>query len=497
MDSNQTNKQIWQYRNDQNGRRRKNPKKPSTSAMLPPEATSPLKLPEKTVKSPNKLVSRQSTSGSGGKSKSRSVELIRRNKYVVDENSDTRSYTTTSKNQRINKAICLRMSHRQDSEAESESKSQKVATKKSRRFNQELKKPLGDARCIEAAMSLFGYHEDESDLVNASPSNEFGNNEQSLADASEAREKLRTIFKGFATLCEGMTIELINKEFSELPPPPKEKECAEFHKNRRRNRYQDIFCMEASRVKLQFLADEVGGNDYIHANRVDYPSFKSRYILTQGPRKNTVIDFWRMVWQEKTSVIVMLCQLVEGSREKCSEYYPKESGPTMLLGNGLIKVTNMSQHTVDGVVTSQLKLCHLSSERIVTHYQWTEWPDYTVPDSKKSETIFKILRHIRWRNTPVVVHCSAGIGRSGTLIAIEMCLMDCLHSEVPQVSRAVRFLRLKGRSQAIQSVVQYMAIRKVVLDFGITHNLIDSEDFPSFSSLYEESVHIAQQTLQK
>ncbi|VDM29904.1 unnamed protein product [Toxocara canis] len=121
------------------------------------------------------------------------------------------------------------------------------------------------------------------------------------------------------------------KEFMDIKkscPPPAQLKKTAFDKNTDKNRYKDVYCTDDTRVVLSYPE---GGNDYIHANWVDIGESKHRFICTQAPKANTVADFWRMVWQEKSKAIVMLCNIMECGKKKCEQYWPDKKDETVSL----------------------------------------------------------------------------------------------------------------------------------------------------------------------
>lgn len=261
----------------------------------------------------------------------------------------------------------------------------------------------------------------------------------------------------------------------------------------------DIPCLDCSRVRLTFMTNRnTAGSDYIHANYIKSPFLKRDYILTQGPKKETIADFWRMIWQEKSTAIVMLCQFVETQREKCVEYFPRNANCTLRFDKLLL---TYEESTVNkSMVTTRLRLHYEGESRLITHLQWKEWPDYQVPGS--SEVMLKILRKVRARGTPPVIHCAAGVGRSGTIMAVEIAL-QAINSffQLPDIKQVtgshqshatdlvqiVSDLRTTGRASSVQTLQQYMLIWKVVLDFGVSNKLISEESVGKFASTYRRS----------
>ncbi|CAI5450962.1 unnamed protein product [Caenorhabditis angaria] len=308
----------------------------------------------------------------------------------------------------------------------------------------------------------------------------------SLAENEKGLSKYKSLFKEYAAKSQQINIDEITEDFQDLPSL--QDECTTFYNsvNSRKNRYKDIPCLEVSRVKLHFMGNpKEPGSDYIHANYVTSKYLRTKYILTQGPKKNTVVDFWRMVWQEKTAAIVMLCQFIEHGREKCTEYFPNDHKSKLRFDRLELSYIDSTRDRM--VLTTKLKLEYKGESRTVTHYQWMEWPDYQVPGS--TEIMLRLLRKIRGKKFPSVIHCAAGVGRSGTFVAIEIALMMIHnHFELPDIKKIVAHIRSTGRCAAVQTLQQYLLIRKVVLDFGVSNRLITEESFDRYSAAYHRAL---------
>ncbi|EGT52597.1 hypothetical protein CAEBREN_15706 [Caenorhabditis brenneri] len=309
----------------------------------------------------------------------------------------------------------------------------------------------------------------------------------SLADDEEQRETYRKLFKEFAMNSQKLTLDDFKQEFSQLPGDPSSEQCTAFNLavNSKKNRYYNIPCLESSRVRLTFMTNKTtNSSEYIHANYIRSPFLKREYILTQGPKKETIPDFWRMVWQEKSTAIVMLCQFVETNREKCVEYFPRNANCSLRFDKLILTYEDSTVNK--SMVTTRLTLHFEGETRIITHFQWKEWPDYQVPGS--SEVMLKILRKIRARSTPPIIHCAAGVGRSGTFVAVEIALQSInSHFKLPDIKQIVSDLRLTGRATSVQTLQQYMLIWKVLLDFGVSNKLISEESVTKFASTYRRS----------
>ncbi|ETN79621.1 Protein-tyrosine phosphatase [Necator americanus] len=195
--------------------------------------------------------------------------------------------------------------------------------------------------------------------------------------------------------------------------------------NPEKNRYREVFCIDATRVILTWPP---GFNDYIHANWVNGVDKQKKFICTQcpqsesgfqGPNDKTVDDFWRMVWQEKCKSIVMLCNIMECGKQKCEQYWPLTTETPMSLASGLTVKFISTDAIEKSVELTKIELLDPSGTRhAVEHFHWTDWPDRGVPNST-TLAIFRMLRKVN-RLTPCVVHCSAGIGRTGTVVGIDL-----------------------------------------------------------------------------
>ncbi|XP_045143914.1 tyrosine-protein phosphatase non-receptor type 2-like [Echinops telfairi] len=199
---------------------------------------------------------------------------------------------------------------------------------------------------------------------------------------------------------------------------------AKFPENRNRNRYRNVSPYDHSRVKLQDTE-----NDYINASFVVMEEAHRRYILTQGPLPNTRSHFWLMVWQQGTEAIVMLSRLVEQGKEKCVRYWPAKGGPQMLFRETGLSVELLTEEVKPHYTEHRLRLRSLGSgqSRAIAHFHYTTWPDFGVPESPASLLHFlsqvRVSGSLKGEHGPPVVHCSAGVGRSGTFSFIDICLI--------------------------------------------------------------------------
>eukprot|EP00041_Stephanoeca_diplocostata_P029971 m.895975 g.895975 ORF g.895975 m.895975 type:complete len:1696 (+) comp23665_c0_seq2:202-5289(+) len=229
------------------------------------------------------------------------------------------------------------------------------------------------------------------------------------------------------------------------------------------NRYTDIHAHEDTRVRLETKPD---GNDYINANHVvlDVNGFARReFILSQGPTKNTFKDFWRMVWENDCSGIVMVTGVVEMGRQKCHQYWPAKHQQEIKCDE--FTVQNVELKEEDAFVTTFLRITNttLRQARNVTHLRFKAWPDHGVPSSADPFLDFMSeTENNTQRDKPLVVHCSAGIGRSGVfsimLVAKEAVqepdILANVKPPIPFDVVSLRDLTVMARKQRFMSVVQ-------------------------------------------
>eukprot|EP00051_Salpingoeca_urceolata_P021243 m.330451 g.330451 ORF g.330451 m.330451 type:complete len:1629 (+) comp19763_c0_seq7:586-5472(+) len=224
--------------------------------------------------------------------------------------------------------------------------------------------------------------------------------------------------------------------------------------NSARNRYKDILPYNDTRVLLQ-----TEDNDYINANHVTYSNDvdEFRYIACQGPKEGTAGHFWLMVWEQNTSLIVMLTGLRESGRTKCFQYWPKAAGETVEFGDFSVSLDDEQQH--DSFAVRRFAVTHLPTARSrqIAHAHFTGWPDHGVP--KDSDHFLAFVEHVQrikaetLQNT-VVLHCSAGIGRTGVYIVLELSLAHFQQNQAVELPAMLRKLRAQ-RMGLVQTEAQY------------------------------------------
>uniref|UniRef100_A0A3B5BIN7 Receptor-type tyrosine-protein phosphatase S n=1 Tax=Stegastes partitus TaxID=144197 RepID=A0A3B5BIN7_9TELE len=226
--------------------------------------------------------------------------------------------------------------------------------------------------------------------------------------------------------------------------------------NKPKNRYANVIAYDHSRVLLSAI-DGIPGSDYINANYIDGYRKQNAYIATQGSLPETFGEFWRMIWEQRSAIVVMMTKLEERSRVKCDQYWPTRGTETY----GLIQVTLLD--TVElatyCVRTFALFKNGSSEKREVRQFQFTAWPDHGVPEHPTPFLAF--LRRVKACNPPdagpMVVHCSAGVGRTGCFIVIDAMLERIKHEKTVDIYGHVTLMRAQ-RNYMVQTEDQYVFI---------------------------------------
>ncbi|KAL3979574.1 hypothetical protein ACER0C_018124 [Sarotherodon galilaeus] len=266
-------------------------------------------------------------------------------------------------------------------------------------------------------------------------------------------------------------------------------DVAKKEQNRTKNRYGNIIAYDHSRVILQPIEDDPS-SDYINANYIDGYQRPSHYIATQGPVHETVYDFWRMVWQEQSACIVMVTNLVEVGRVKCYKYWPDDAEVYGDFKVTFVEVEPLAEYVVR---TFTLERRGFNEVREVKQFHFTGWPDHGVP--YHATGLLSFIRRVKMSNPPsagpIVVHCSAGAGRTGCFIVIDIMLDMAEREGVVDIYNCVKALRSR-RINMVQTEEQYIFIHDAILEAC----LCGETAIPvcEFKAAYYELIRIDSQT---
>jgi protein tyrosine phosphatase len=248
-----------------------------------------------------------------------------------------------------------------------------------------------------------------------------------------------------------------------------------------KNRYRNISAYDHTRVILQPTPGGSGQQtDYINANYISGYSKTNEYIAAQGPLTTTVEDFWRMVWWENTAIIVMVTNLYEMGRPKCAQYWP-EVDP-LLFGDLMVEAREVTMFPT--YILRKFSLSNVSTgvKRGVVQYHFTSWPDFGVPLMPYDMLHFvRVVRsEMREEHGPLLIHCSAGVGRTGTYIAIDVILQHIQDHPSVCVQGVLQDLR-NQRMKMVQSEEQYEFIHRAVVEgYLYKDTLVDSEHLEGY-----------------
>ncbi|XP_059916132.1 receptor-type tyrosine-protein phosphatase eta isoform X3 [Gadus macrocephalus] len=254
------------------------------------------------------------------------------------------------------------------------------------------------------------------------------------------------------------------EEFDDLKPvgTAQSRNSALALENKTKNRYNNVLPYDSSRVKLSIQGTQF--DDYINASYMPGYNSKKEYIGAQGPLPGTVNEFWRMVWEKNIQTLVMLTRCNEQGRVKCEKYWPEDSKH---FGNNTVTMT--SEITLEDWTIREfdIKNVKTAETRSVRHFHFTAWPDHGVPESTELLINFRHLvrEHMDQysANSPTVVHCSAGVGRTGTFIAIDRLIFQIERESMVDVYGTIHDLRMH-RTLMVQTEDQYVFLNQCALD---------------------------------
>lgn len=257
---------------------------------------------------------------------------------------------------------------------------------------------------------------------------------------------------------------LFQMEFEELPESFGDRTtvASELAENVNKNRYADIKSFDQSRVRLS--SSSLGESDYINANfvRKDH----KLYICSQGPMDCTLGNFWSMIYEHRVSVLVMLCDITENGKVKCSQYWNEEEGKSLSVVDETLSVTLSHKRNFGDFIMRTFILQSKQEQRQILHFQFLLWNDFL-----SSQQPAWFLRFIRRVNEyydgqgPLLVHCSGGIGRTGTFVAIDSLIPVVNSSEFVNIWQCVADLRHQ-RKFLVHSLKQYIFIYRAVMEYA-------------------------------
>lgn len=284
------------------------------------------------------------------------------------------------------------------------------------------------------------------------------------------------ILKNKENNCDGF-----RKEFEELPMGLLALcEVARRPENKAKNRYGNIVAYDHSRVVLEPLTNETN-SDYVNASFMDGYNRPKAFIASQGPNKLMIRDFWRMVWQQRVSKIVMLTNLVEACKKKCEQYWPDEG--TMKYGDVNVRIVDTAKYT-DFIIRT-FEISKDDNSRIVKQFHFCTWSDHGAPTYPT--TLLAFRRKVQSFNPesagPILCHCSAGIGRTGTYIGLHYLLDQALTEGQVDVLQAAHIMR-GNRVNMIQTCEQYIFVYDALLEAIIAKDTTISKS--SFRATFEE-----------
>ncbi|XP_064476697.1 receptor-type tyrosine-protein phosphatase S-like isoform X2 [Ornithodoros turicata] len=247
-------------------------------------------------------------------------------------------------------------------------------------------------------------------------------------------------------LIDGLKHEYMSVPKGQLYPSDEGKKA----ENKGKNRYRNMLPFDHTRVKLEDI-EGLPGSDYINANYIDGYKDEKKYIATQGPKPSTCADFWRMIWQENVCKIVMLTNIFEEARSKCAKYWPEKSKTY-----NAIRVTLMKTEVFPEYDVNLLQVAKEGTTREVKHFHLKTWPDHGEPLYPSTLLAFhkKVSSYRTYNEAPIVVHCSAGVGRTGTYILFDILHEQALAENAVTISSQLYKLRT-CRINMVETLGQY------------------------------------------
>uniref|UniRef100_A0A3B5N152 Protein tyrosine phosphatase receptor type Q n=1 Tax=Xiphophorus couchianus TaxID=32473 RepID=A0A3B5N152_9TELE len=272
------------------------------------------------------------------------------------------------------------------------------------------------------------------------------------------------------------------EEFSDLPKllPDLATTDADLPWNKSKNRFLNIKPYNNNRVKL-LSEPGMAGSDYINASFVSGYLCPNEFIATQGPLPSTVADFWRMIWETGTRTVAMLTQCYEKGRIRCHKYWPEDNKPMTVFSD--ILISKVSEEVLPDWTVRTLKVEKHGHYILVKHFNYTSWPEHGVPESCSTLIKFvKAVRAHRHDNSTIVVHCSAGVGRTGVFVALDHLIQHVRDHDFVDIYGLVAELRSE-RMCMVQNLAQYIFLHQSTLELLNNKGNSQSIWFVNYSAL--------------
>jgi len=362
---------------------------------------------------------------------------------------------------------------------------------------------VGSGNRFNSLSQLVNYYKENPQLRDAKTHNIINLEEPFYSTSFVARnisERIKQLDKMVNQRATGFADEFERLQYFDMKQAAYSTHEGHRPENKTKNRYKNILPYDHSRVKLRDVNSEDVGADYINANYIDseLKENETRYIAAQGCLPQTINAFWKMVYQENCRIIVMLTNEVERGKAKCARYWPKVG---MSAEFDDIVIDNMMENDRGDYLIRELRLYHKETSeeppRMICHYHFTTWPDHGTP--KEPGSVLELLEdiyamHLRCgKKGPLLFHCSAGIGRTGTVIVIDVLIhlleeqgLDC---EI-DIQKTTQLIRLK-RPGMIQTQHQYrflykaieMHISKLAAEQENAKKMTSSSDYENLSNV--------------
>ncbi|XP_067942989.1 receptor-type tyrosine-protein phosphatase epsilon-like [Watersipora subatra] len=301
---------------------------------------------------------------------------------------------------------------------------------------------------------------------------EQANDEMLYENPTRSEDRTKTIAVDELEFHIKTNIELIEEQYKvelhQLPAPTMN--VALTTENKGKCRYKGLYPSDKYRVCLK--RTDLSKSDFINASIMKGYGREAQYIAAQGPFTDAVVeDFWLMIWQQQPSAIVMVTRAIEQTKMKCKQYWPLSKGHVKVFGD--FQVELKSSETYSDFSTNQLQVTLNGKSRVIPHFNYLTWPDHGVPDIEVFVSFHRLVTTtISHRSDrPLLVHCSAGVGRSGTYIALDYLIDQAKAEGVVNMFECVKMMR-ERRPCMIQTVEQYVLLHQALYESLATEKFI-------------------------